>query len=271
MNDPIAYIPVPVPGLSALACANGHPFDAHIHDGHVIWMNSLGGEHYTLKGTSGILQPGEIGIIEPGIVHANHPCKGTGRYLRSLYLEERFWDYLAQMSGGQGGRCPGLSTVMFRDQRSWQQLLGLHQAIVAGEDVWEVEERVLALFPGMCARFAKGSVPAARRQSGQERVTNRLQDYMRANLKGSLSLQDLAAVAGCTPFHLIRMFKAHVGMSPHVYLTHLRLEEARRLLDRHAAIADAAIQAGFADQSHLTRRFKQRYGVTPGRYLVSIR
>ena len=55
-------------------------------------------------------------------------------------------------------------------------------------------------------------------------------------------------------------------MSPHAYLIQLRLEKARQLISKGKSIADAALLAGFSDQSHLTRSFKKRYGLTPGRY-----
>jgi AraC-like DNA-binding protein len=90
---------------------------------------------------------------------------------------------------------------------------------------------------------------------------------MRSMLQENLSLEMLAVIAGCTSFHLMRLFKKHLGMSPHSYLVQLRLERAKELLSQGNPIADAALRAGFSDQSHLTRRFKQRYGLTPGTYL----
>jgi AraC-like DNA-binding protein len=90
---------------------------------------------------------------------------------------------------------------------------------------------------------------------------------MRSMLQENLSLEMLAVIAGCTSFHLMRLFKKHLSMSPHSYLVQLRLERAKELLSQGHPIADAALCAGFSDQSHLTRRFKQRYGLTPGTYL----
>jgi AraC-like DNA-binding protein len=51
---------------------------------------------------------------------------------------------------------------------------------------------------------------------------------------------------------------------PHAYLVQLRLEHAGMMLDKRESIADAALSSGFSDQSHLTRKFKLRFGVTPG-------
>ncbi|CAA9481240.1 MAG: Transcriptional regulator, AraC family [uncultured Rubrobacteraceae bacterium] len=55
-------------------------------------------------------------------------------------------------------------------------------------------------------------------------------------------------------------------MPPHAYQTQARLDRARSLLLRGWPPARVARETGFADQSHLTRRFKRLVGVTPGRY-----
>jgi AraC-like DNA-binding protein len=91
-------------------------------------------------------------------------------------------------------------------------------------------------------------------------------DYMRAHLGEEISLNTLAEIAECTSYHIIRLFKETMGMPPHAYLIQLRLERARELIDEGKSIAGAALNAGFSDQSHLTRRFKKRFGITPGTY-----
>ncbi|HMG95582.1 MAG TPA: helix-turn-helix transcriptional regulator [Gemmatimonadaceae bacterium] len=66
--------------------------------------------------------------------------------------------------------------------------------------------------------------------------------------------------------------KETMGVAPHQYLLHLRLERSRRMLDaENASLADVAQRAGFADQAHFTRFFKREYGVTPGIVLKSRR
>lgn len=93
-----------------------------------------------------------------------------------------------------------------------------------------------------------------------------------ANLDSNLSVELLAREAGLSPAHFARAFKETMGIAPHQYLLHLRLERARRMLDAEdAVLADVALRAGFADQAHFTRFFKRAYGVTPGTVLRSRR
>jgi AraC-like DNA-binding protein len=79
-----------------------------------------------------------------------------------------------------------------------------------------------------------------------------------------VSVELLAAAAGCSRFALYRAFSAEFGMSPSDYERHLRLRHARSLLAAGTAAAEVAAVTGFADQAHLARWFKRSYGITPG-------
>ncbi|MDF1506423.1 helix-turn-helix transcriptional regulator, partial [Roseisolibacter sp. H3M3-2] len=81
-----------------------------------------------------------------------------------------------------------------------------------------------------------------------------------------LSLAALADAAQLAPARLARAFRAEVGLPPHAYLELVRVEQAKSRLRRGDPIADVAFATGFADQSHLTRRFRRVVGVTPGVY-----
>jgi AraC family transcriptional regulator len=80
------------------------------------------------------------------------------------------------------------------------------------------------------------------------------------------SLSELAAEAGVHPGHLARAFRQRFGATVCQYSRNLRLEWAASQLDREASLAQIALEAGFADQSHFTREFRRHFGVTPGRY-----
>ena len=99
-----------------------------------------------------------------------------------------------------------------------------------------------------------------------KRSVERAKAYLRERFSESVSLQELAAVCGLSRFHLVHAFTKHVGLSPHAYLVHIRVERARGLLQRGVAPAVVAASMGFADQSHFSRHFKRIMHVTPTRY-----
>jgi AraC family transcriptional regulator len=86
---------------------------------------------------------------------------------------------------------------------------------------------------------------------------------------GDLTLSEMAAAVHLSPFHLARVFKRALGVSPHQYLIQVRVNSARALLSAGSgqrSLAEIARAAGFADQSHLTRHFKRITGVTPSQF-----
>jgi AraC family transcriptional regulator len=96
-----------------------------------------------------------------------------------------------------------------------------------------------------------------------ERARELLHDECRRPLR----IADLAAAAGVHPMRLARAFRGHYGTSIGRYQRGLRLEwAAAQLATTSRGLAEIALAAGFADQSHFTKAFALRMGVTPGRY-----
>lgn len=91
-------------------------------------------------------------------------------------------------------------------------------------------------------------------------------EYLDANFTEQISLDDLARVADLSKYHLCRTFYDTIGVSPHVYQSHLRLNLAKKLLVQKRPLADVAIELGFYDQSHFGKYFKKFAGATPRTY-----
>jgi AraC-like DNA-binding protein len=81
-----------------------------------------------------------------------------------------------------------------------------------------------------------------------------------------ITLDELAIHAGLDKFHLVRAFRAEVGLPPYEYLTHVRVSRAKELLARGARVVDVAQAVGFCDQSQLHRHFRRIVGITPGSF-----
>ncbi|MBY0581403.1 MAG: AraC family transcriptional regulator [Sphingomonas sp.] len=95
----------------------------------------------------------------------------------------------------------------------------------------------------------------------------RLEDFVEANLDQSISLAELAALAGLSPFHFSRVFKNQRGETPCQFVRSRRTDRARRLLtSTDMPLAELALACGFANQSHFTAAFTRAMGIPPARY-----
>ena len=100
----------------------------------------------------------------------------------------------------------------------------------------------------------------------------RVHEYMEAHLSENIDLSMLATVAGLSTYHFAREFKRSTGIAPHYYLVSKRVERAQDMLARtDSSLAEIAIAAGFADQSHLARHFRRIVGSTPREFRWSQR
>jgi len=100
-----------------------------------------------------------------------------------------------------------------------------------------------------------------------ERVLRHIHEH----LGQPLTLAELAGLAGLSIWRFATVFRQQIGVSPHRYICRLRVERAQALIREGVPAATAASEAGFYDQSHLSRHFKTICGMTPGQYLMVAR
>lgn len=93
----------------------------------------------------------------------------------------------------------------------------------------------------------------------------KLLDLIDDRLGTELRLSEMAEIVGLSPFHFARIFRNDMGHSPIAYVMQRRTEKARdMLLNSDLSFAEIAHRTGFSSQSHMSRRIKLRYGMTPG-------
>jgi AraC-like DNA-binding protein len=96
--------------------------------------------------------------------------------------------------------------------------------------------------------------------------------WIDANAPEPICLDSIAAKAGLSPFHFLRLFAKVLGVTPHQYLVRARLRHAARLLADHArSITDVAFDVGFGDLSNFVRTFHRAAGVSPRKFRQAAR
>lgn len=97
-----------------------------------------------------------------------------------------------------------------------------------------------------------------------------LRDHMRRHLNEAIPTTTFVEISGLTASHCIRAFGREFGIPPHAYHVQLRLAAACELLAQGGRVATVAYDCGFADQSHLSRKFREAYGIAPAAWAALI-
>lgn len=229
-----------------------HDFPRHFHDEVVVTVVTRGEERIVLKDRALAARTGSVIVLAPGEVHANEPSPDGFSY-RSFFLSPDLLDRPELEALCRSGACDlgptGLGT----------RLAALHR------DLEEENSRLLVLELLRLVSQLALSAPERGREMEEGRV-ERARRLLEQDPADPIPLKQLASAAGASPWHLQRLFRRSVGCSPHEYQTLLRLSLARRLLAEGLPIAEAAVEAGFSDQAHLTRLFGRHFGFTPGEF-----
>ncbi|TAJ89656.1 AraC family transcriptional regulator [Reyranella sp.] len=248
-------------GLSLLrADFTTHEYPPHTHDALVVAATEQGGSIVKSRGEVTEARVSTLFVFNPLEPHAGWMGWSERWRYRSLYLTREALDRVARELGIEA--VPYFTRNMFDDPDLISGFLAMHRAIEQGRDVFRERELLVGTFSRLFQRHGSGGgriEPAPR----DRMLLNRVIERMRADYASDLRLEELAASVGLTTFQLIGLFKRTTGLTPHAYLTQIRLGMACRRLRHSQAIAEVATDVGFYDQSALTRHFKRCYGITP--------
>lgn len=241
-----------------------HAYDRHAHDFYAIGVFVTGAVAFRYRAAAHVAPSGAVLVLEPGEAHDGRPAVAGGFTKRMLYVQpatlgRAAWDDDAPQA------LPAFPRAVLDDPWLARRLVRLHAALAdphAGR--LEQEGRLVETLAALTGRHAEGGREP--RVVPDDRVVRRVRDYLHAHAAADVSLADLAREAGVSRFRVSRLFQRAFGLPPHAYLVHLRLAEARRRLAAGEPPAEVAAATGFADQSHLTRRFRGAFGITPGQF-----
>ncbi len=253
-----------VPGIEALTLVSNHHFPRHSHDQFGVGVITFGAQ----RSWSGIgpvsASSGDVIISNPGEMHDGAPVDGGVRGWRMIYLDPVF---LRNEVADEFVGAVEMVRPVARDPLLARHFAALFACLTdARPDRLATEETLFRSLMCLLRRHGMAGFSFSGRSPSVTKALRRLDSAPEARV----SLAELAALAGVSRFQLLRGFAREVGITPHAYLVQRRVCVARRLLAEGLTPAQAAIQAGFADQSHLTRAFVRHLGITPARYRAAV-
>ncbi|CAI8860324.1 AraC family transcriptional regulator [Pseudomonas sp. IT-347P] len=239
-------------------------FAPHVHDNYVIGMIMAGAQRYRYRGAEHLAGSGTLVLINPDELHTGHKGTEDGWLYRAFYPDTAQIVSLLDELELSTTNLPAFGATLYRDPDLVNGFARLHRllespaAALQQQTVWR--EMMLLLLQRHAA------VPVPGRVGKEHRAVLLGKELLRAQLAAPPSLEELAAAVNLSPFHFARVFRRATGMPPHTWLMQQRIAQARTLLQHGCLPVEVAAQLGFADQSHLSRQFKQAYGVGPAAY-----
>ncbi len=249
-----------------------HSAPRHFHEELEVGLRQGGGWEFHHCGAWHAVSPGTIVLTPPGSVHMVRAPRGAAD---TVYYGFRLdVDLLQRAATGLAGRprhVPDFATPLVHDREALLLLLRLVSALGEGSAAspLEQESRLQDALGHLIVRHGAERLALAPQPAGAERgAVRRARAYIEEHAERAVTLAELARVADLSASHLCGAFAAAVGMPPHAYQTQVRVARAKALLVAgHLPLAQVAREAGFANQSHLTRHFARLVGVTPGRFV----
>ncbi|QIA02925.1 AraC family transcriptional regulator [Pseudomonas fluorescens] len=255
-----------LPFIEARAIADGREvcYSRHSHAHFSIGAITAGRSTYVHEQSSFEVAAGTVVLMNPGDVHACNPIDDQPWSYLMLYVETPWLTDLQHQLGFSAElEFRRFTDTHLNDARLFRDLNGLYGVLVDDQqDVLCKQSAAVEFFSDLQLRLNPIEQPLREPNCKLERAA----DFIRQHCTDLLSLDDICAAAELSPSYLIRAFKQHYGMTPHAFLVNQRIQFARERLRRGQLIADVALEAGFADQAHFQRAFKQHLAATPGQY-----
>ncbi|KMN34943.1 AraC family transcriptional regulator [Chromobacterium sp. LK1] len=253
-----------LPQFEARSVADGRKvcYAKHAHETFSIGAITAGACDY-FNGKIRRSEQGALVLMNPGDTHACNPVADQAWSYRMLYVDVGWLGRMQQALGvDQVGGFRPLDAAMSRHPGLFSGFNAMFTLLCdAGREPLEKDIAAAAFFGELHPLL--GLAPAVAESNLR---LERAAEYIAAHCAQSLRLEDISREAGLSASYLIRAFKQRYGVTPHGFLLSQRVSLARRLVRGGLPLAQVAQDAGFSDQAHLQKVFKQYVAATPGQY-----
>ncbi|NBF11682.1 AraC family transcriptional regulator [Pseudomonas sp. Fl4BN1] len=255
-----------LPFIEARSIADGRQvcYSRHAHDQFSIGCITAGHSTYLSGQSQWRVDAGTVVLMNPGVVHACNPIDDQPWAYRMLYVDTPWLTRLQHELGfSPEQEFRPFDTTHSHDPQLFAELEQLYQVLVDEQaEILHKHSCTVAFFSDLQQRLNPAQpVPRISNDKLQRAAL-----YIRQHCTAPLTLEDICQAAQLSASYLIRAFKQQFGMPPHAYLVNQRVQFAQARLRNGAPIAEVALEAGFADQAHFQRAFKQHLAATPGQY-----
>jgi AraC-like DNA-binding protein len=242
-----------------------HAFARHAHEEYFVGLIVAGTKTFSCRGADQTVGAGGVSLVNPDEAHTGKRSAGDALEYRALYPSVAVIEQLAREMGF--ATKPHFTAPVVNDKDLTLKLQHAFETLEHSSDSLERESNLLTVFAHLLEHHSSERLTIDFKP--EHRAIGETQAYLESHVNDSLTLCELALVADLSAFHLTRVFKRQLGLSPFEYQTQLRISRAKQLLRNGTPLAQVALEVGYADQANFTKQFKHLTGTTPGRFAQS--
>lgn len=237
-------------------------FEPHRHDTYAIGITTAGVQTFRYRGSLRICLPGQLHILHPDETHDGAAGTEDGFGYRIIYIAP---ELIRQAQEGEP--LPFVANPVQPPTSMTRHIESFLESI--DEPISDLARIEIAVAVADALRAISGR-PNRHRVQIDSRGVDLVRDYLTIHAREQTAASTLEKIAGIDRFTIARQFRRAFGTSPDRYRTMRRLALVRTAVASGLPLARAAADAGFADQSHMTRQFKKAYGLTPGHWARAV-
>ncbi|WP_455542960.1 helix-turn-helix domain-containing protein [Intestinibacter sp.] len=238
------------------------PFPNHFHEYYVIGFVENGERQLSCKGKEYTISNGSIILFNP---NDNHACSqhddGTLDYRGLNISKATMLNLIEEITGKH--KLFGFSKSVIVDEEVCCYLKSLHEMIMNGETDFEKKEQLLLMMSTLFQKYEQPfdeGIPECRQE------IEKACKFMDDNFSDRIYLDQICKYSGLSKSTLLRAFTREKGVTPYRYLETVRINEAKKMLEKGVSPIETAMLTGFSDQSHFTNYFTRFIGIAPSIY-----
>ena len=249
----------------------------HWHDELEIIYVKSGFLTVNISGENYIGKPGDAFVVSPGNLHFMGSQTGTVDYFTFLfplkYIAFRSDDMLDDkliepLNSGHLMISPEIKDTV---KEQCEQLAGVYAAEIDKSEskiTSQIRKKII-LLQFIHELWKKGFI-VENDTTGRNTVEKEMVSYIQQNYMGKILLREFGEQFHLSEKYISRYFKEHFHITLSQYVTYLRLEHAKQMLqETDISVTEVAMQSGYQNISYFIRSFKKTYGVSPLKYRKS--
>jgi len=243
-----------------------HSLSRHMHDSLCFGIIQTGSRQCILPSGEYTAVAGQVIVINPGEVHA---CRSENDqpYDYSMICVKTAATMMHFLQQEELFEIPYFSHPTLQDNELFLKIFNFSHIGMLATSLLEVQTAWIDLFAHLVFGYGTQRKQLIKTTPTAQTAASEIYHYIEMHYAEEISLQQLSALFHISSYYLTRCFTKQFGLPPHICQTLFRIKQAKQLLAKGMNPAEAAAETGFVDQSHLSRRFKDVVGMTPGQWL----